>query len=104
MSVMEMSHRSSEFVGIASKAEQDLRKLMNIPDNYKVLFARWRKLTVFSHSFELLKGEADYLDTGIWSKKAISEAKRYEQTGLGKINVASAKDSNYTTVLPRDSW
>ena len=106
MSVMEMSHRSSEFVGIASKAEQDLRKLMNIPDNYKVLFLQGGASLQFSAiPLNLLKGEADYLDTGIWSKKAISEAKRYEQAGLGKINVvASAKDSNYTTVPPRDSW
>jgi len=106
MSVMEMSHRSSEFVGIASKAEQDLRKLMNIPDNYKVLFLQGGASLQFSAiPLNLLKGEADYLDTGIWSKKAISEAKRYEQAGLGKINVvASAKDSNYTIVPPRDSW
>ena len=106
MSVMEMSHRSDEFVGIASKAEQDLRKLMNIPNNYKVLFLQGgASLQFLAIPLNLLKGEADYLDTGIWSKKALSEAKRYEQAGLGKINVvASGKDSNYTTVPAVETW
>ncbi|MFW2178066.1 MULTISPECIES: 3-phosphoserine/phosphohydroxythreonine transaminase [unclassified Moraxella] len=106
MSVMEMSHRSDEFVAIASKAEQDLRTLMNIPNNYKVLFVQGGASLQFSAiPLNLLKGTADYLDTGIWSKKAISEAKRYEKAGLGKINVvASAKDSNYTDVPDIDTW
>ncbi len=106
MSVMEMSHRSDEFVAIASKAEQDLRKLMNIPDNYKVLFLQGGASLQFSAiPLNLLKGTADYLDTGIWSRKALSEAKRYEQAGLGKINVvASGKDMNYADVPDISTW
>lgn len=106
MSVMEMSHRSDEFVAIASKAEADLRTLMNIPDNYKVLFLQGGASLQFSAiPLNLLKGTADYLDTGIWSKKAIDEAKRYEQAGLGKINVvASAKASNYTAIPAQSDW
>lgn len=106
MSVMEMSHRSDEFVAIAHKAEQDLRKLMNIPDNYHVLFLQGGASLQFSAiPLNLLKGTADYLDTGIWSKKAIDEAQRYEQAGLGKINVvASAKDSNYITIPDFNDW
>lgn len=106
MSVMEMSHRSDEFVAIAKKAEADLRKLMSIPDNYKVLFLQGGASLQFSTiPLNLLKGTADYLDTGIWSKKAIDEAKRYEQAGLGKINlVASAKANNYTTIPDFKDW
>lgn len=105
-SVMEISHRSADFMQIAQKSEQDLRKLMNIPDNYKVLFLQGGASLQFSTiPMNLLHGTADYLDTGIWSKKAISEAQRYEQAGLGKINVvASAKDSNYTSVPDISSW
>lgn len=106
MSVMEVSHRSDEFVAVAEKAEQDLRKLMNIPNNYKVLFLQGGASLQFSAiPLNLLQGEADYLDTGIWSKKAYSEAKRFETAGLGKINlVASGKDSNYTDVPAFDTW
>lgn len=106
MSVMEMSHRSDEFVAIASKAEQDLRKLMNIPNNYKVLFLQGGASLQFSAiPLNLLTGTADYLDTGIWSKKALSEAKRYEAAGLGKINVvASGKALNYTQVPDVSTW
>lgn len=106
MSVMEMSHRSDEFVVIAKTAEQNLRKLMNIPDNYKVLFLQGGASLQFSAiPLNLLKGTADYLDTGIWSKKAIEEAKRYEQAGLSKINVvASAKSSNYTSIPDSSEW
>lgn len=106
MSVMEMSHRSSEFVAIAETAEQNLRKLMNIPNNYKVLFLQGGASLQFSAiPLNLLQGTADYLDTGIWSKKAYQEAKRYEVLGLGKINlVASGKDSLYTNVPEINTW
>lgn len=106
MSVMEMSHRSDNFIQIAQKAEQDLRTLMAIPDNYKVLFLQGGASLQFSTiPLNLLQGTADYLDTGIWSKKAIDEAKRYEKLGYGKINVvASAKDSHYTDVPTQDTW
>lgn len=103
-SVMEISHRSVAFMEIAKKAEQDLRTLMKIPDNYKVLFLQGGASLQFSTiPMNLLHGTADYLETGTWSKKALVEAKRYEQ--LGKINVvASGKESNYTTVPDISTW
>lgn len=107
MSVMEMSHRSQEYISIAEQAEQDLRALMDIPDNYKVLFLQGGASLHFSAiPLNLLAGgTADYLDTGAWSTKAIKEAKRYEALGLGSINVvASDKANNYTSVPKQDSW
>jgi phosphoserine aminotransferase len=96
MSVMEMSHRGKEFMSIAAKAEADLRKLMSIPDNYKVLFLQGGASSQFAMvPINLLddKSEADYLLTGQWSKKAIAEAKRY-----CKVNViADTSDSKFTT-------
>lgn len=107
LSVMEMSHRSKEFIAIAEGAEQDLRDLMAIPDNYKVLFLQGGASLQFSAiPMNLLAGgTADYLDTGAWSTKAIKEAKRYETLGLGKINVvASDKVNNYTSVPDPSTW
>lgn len=103
-SVMEISHRSNAFMEIAKKAEQDLRVLMKIPNHYKVLFLQGGASLQFSSiPMNFLHGSADYLETGTWSKKALTEAKRYEQ--LGNINlVASAKDSNYTTVPDIATW
>ena len=80
LSIMEMSHRSQEFVSVAEKAEQDLRDLMQIPDNYKVLFMQGGASSQFAMiPMNLLRGKskADYINTGQWSKKAIAEAKRY---------------------------
>lgn len=96
VSVMEMSHRSPEFVAIAQKAESDLRELMNIPDNYKVLFVQGGASLQFSAvPLNLLKGGlANLVDTGIWSAKAIKEAKRY---GAAQV-IASTKDTGYTHV------
>ena len=79
MSVMEMSHRGKEFMSIASKAESDLRELMGIPDNYKVLFTQGGASSQFSAIPLNLAGEGDvgdYVVTGSWSKKAIAEGKR----------------------------
>ncbi len=87
MSVMEMSHRGKEFVSIAEKAEADLRDLMGIPANYKVLFLQGGASSQFAMvPMNLLpgKGKADYTNTGSWSKKAIAEAKRY-----GEVNIAA---------------
>lgn len=101
MSVMEMSHRSKAFVSIAEKAEADLRKLMAIPDNYKVLFLQGGATSQFSMvPLNLLRGKtsADYLNTGHWSAKAIAEGKRFCKVNI----VADTKDSNYTT-LPDSS-
>ncbi|MDH5259475.1 MAG: aminotransferase class V-fold PLP-dependent enzyme, partial [Gammaproteobacteria bacterium] len=80
MSVMEMSHRGKEFMSIAAKAEADLRDIMAIPDNYKVLFLQGGASAQFAMIPMNLLGDktsADYINTGEWSKKAISEAKRF---------------------------
>ena len=80
MSVMEMSHRGKEFMSIAGQAEADLREVMAIPDNYKVLFLQGGASSQFAMvPLNLLRGKtsADYYRTGSWSKKAIAEAKRY---------------------------
>lgn len=88
LSIMEMSHRSDEYVAVAEKAEADLRKLMNIPENYKVLFLQGGASLQFSAIPLNLLGknnQADYIHTGIWSEKAFKEAKRY-----GDIHVVDA--------------
>jgi len=85
MSVMEMSHRGKEFMSIAAQAEADLRELMAIPDNYKVLFLQGGASSQFSMvPMNLLRGKttADYINTGSWSKKAIAEAKKYCQVNV----------------------
>ena len=96
MSVMEMSHRSKVFQQIADEAEADLRKLMNIPDNYKVLFVQGGATLEFAMIPMNLKknGVFDYIVTGAWSKKAANEAKKY-----GKVNViATSEDKNYSYI------
>jgi phosphoserine aminotransferase len=103
MSVMEMSHRGKEFMSIAAEAEADLRELMKIPSNYKVLFLQGGAHSQFSMiPMNLLRSKkaADYLDTGIWSKKAIDEATRYCEVNL----VASSQDKNYTYAPTQDAW
>lgn len=96
MCVMEMSHRSKVFQTIVDEAERDLRDLMGIPDNYKVLFIQGGATLQFSMvPMNLLKnGVACYVETGAWSKKAIAEAKKF-----GDIHVAaSSKDRNFTYI------
>jgi phosphoserine aminotransferase len=103
MSVMEMSHRGKEFISIAAQAEADLRDLLNIPANYKVLFLQGGATSQFAMApMNLLRGKtkADYLNTGQWSKKAISEAKRFCQVNV----VASSEANNFTTIPPRNEW
>ncbi len=103
MSVMEMSHRSKEFVSIAEKAEADLREILNIPDNYKVLFLQGGASSQFAMvPMNLLRGKktADYINTGYWSKKAIAEAKRFCDVNIA----ATSEDTNFTTIPPRDTW
>lgn len=103
MSVMEMSHRGKEFMSIATQAEADLRELMAIPQNYKVLFLQGGASAQFSAvPMNLLRGRdrADYINTGAWSKKAIGEGKRYCQVNVA----ASSADTNFTSVPPRASW
>jgi len=103
MSVMEMSHRGKAYLSIAEKAEADLREVMNIPSNYKVLFLQGGASSQFAAIPINLLGsntKADYLLTGQWGKKAISEAKRF-----GDINVAaSSEDSKFMTVPAQSTW
>jgi len=102
-SVMEMSHRGKEFMAIAAKAEADLRELMNIPANYKVLFLQGGASAQFAMvPMNLLRGKksADYINTGEWSKKAIKEAKHY-----GAVNVAASSEATrFTTVPLHKDW
>ncbi|WP_066803089.1 3-phosphoserine/phosphohydroxythreonine transaminase [Moraxella oblonga] len=104
VSVMEISHRSADYIEIATKAEQDLRKLMGISDDYAVLFLQGGASLQFSAiPFNLLNGgTADYLNTGTWSEKAYKEAKRYEALGLGKINLVAQGDGK--DVPNADVW
>ena len=96
MCVMEMSHRSKVFQQIADEAEQDLRDLMHIPDNYKVLFIQGGATLQFAAiPWNLMKnGKAVYIETGAWSKKAIAEAKKYGEV----IVAASSKDRNFSYI------
>mmetsp|Transcript_23932 Transcript_23932/g.66434 ORF Transcript_23932/g.66434 Transcript_23932/m.66434 type:complete len:412 (-) Transcript_23932:124-1359(-) len=101
MSVMEMSHRGKEFMSIAKKAEEDLRTLMAIPDNYRVLFMQGGASTQFSAIPLNLAGEGDvgdYVVTGSWSKKAVSEGKRF----LATANVAASGDNK--SIPARSDW
>ncbi len=103
MSVMEMSHRGKDFVGIAEKAEADLRELLGVPANYKVLFVQGGATGQFAAvPMNLLRGKtsACYVNTGIWSDKAIAEARRYAEV---KVSV-SAKESGFTTIPSRAEW
>ena len=96
MCVMEMSHRSKVFQQIADEAEADLRALMGIPDNYKVLFIQGGGTLEFAMvPMNLMKnGKACYVETGTWSKKAIAEAKKYGDVTV----VASSADKNYSYI------
>ena len=92
MSVMEMSHRGKEYMSIAAQAEADLRELMAIPDNYKVLFLQGGASSQFAAiPMNLLRGKttADYINTGAWSKKAIAEAKRFCDVNIAATTEAS---------------
>lgn len=102
-SVMEMSHRGKEFIGIAEAAEADLRELMGIPANYKVLFLQGGATLQFEMiPINLLRGKpsADYVNTGEWSKKAIKAAKLFGQVNV----VASAEDKSFTYVPAQSTW
>jgi phosphoserine aminotransferase len=95
MSVMEMSHRGPEFMSIAAEAEADLRSLLAIPANYKVLFLQGGATLQFAQvPMNLLrgKGKADYVLTGEWSKKAVKEAKNYCDVAIA----ATSEDRNFT--------
>lgn len=96
MSVMEMSHRSKAFAEIIDTAEADLRELMNIPDNYKVLFLQGGASQQFAMiPMNLMKNKvADYIVTGQWAKKAYQEASKY-----GKVNkIATSEDKTFSYI------
>lgn len=96
MSVMEMSHRSKAFETIIEEAEQDLRDLMNIPDNYKVLFLQGGAHLQFSAIPQNLmkNGVADYIITGQWAKKAFKEAQKYGKA----VAIASSEDKTFSYI------
>ena len=99
-SVMEMSHRSKAYEPIIQDAEAMVRKLMNVPDNYKVLFVQGGGSTQFAMVAENLgihTGKAAYIETGVWAKKAAAEAKKL---GVDVDIIASSKDKNYS-YIPR---
>ncbi len=101
MSVMEMSHRSKMFLDIYNEAESLLRQLMDISSNYKVLFLQGGASTQFAMvplNLYTKSKKADYVNTGVWSKKAIAEAKRY-----GAVNiVASSEDTTFNYIPELD--
>jgi phosphoserine aminotransferase len=103
MGVMEMSHRGKEFVSIAEAAEADLRELLAVPANYRILFMQGGAIAANAIiPMNLLgdKGVADYVLTGSWSVKSHKEARKYGQANVA----ASAEGSAYTTVPPMASW
>jgi len=101
MCVAEMSHRGKEFMAIATQAEADFRELLGIPDAYKVLFLQGGASSQFAMvPMNLLRGAegADYINTGAWSKKAISEARRF-----GTVNIAATTEDSRFTRAPAQS-
>lgn len=102
MSVMEMSHRSSDYIDIANRARQDLIDLLNIPSDYQVLFLQGGATLQFSMlpmNFGF-KGIADYVLSGSWSKKAINEASKITNVNI----VASSESSNFDHVPNEETW
>jgi phosphoserine aminotransferase len=102
MSVMEMSHRSSDYIDIANRARQDLIDLLNIPSDYQVLFLQGGATLQFSMlpmNFGF-KGIADYVLSGSWSKKAINEASKITNINI----VASSESSNFDHVPNEETW
>ena len=103
MSVMEMSHRSPEFIDIAQRAEADFRELLDVPKDYAVLFLQGGATAQFAAVPLNLLGEkvsADYVNTGAWATKAISEAQRYCRANV----VASSEATNFDRVPPHSDW
>lgn len=97
MSVMEMSHRSSMFDDIIKEAEKDIRTLLNIPDNYKVLFLQgggWTQFSAVPMNMMNKHHKAGYITTGQWATKAYKEAAKYGEA----VELASSKDKNYTYI------
>jgi phosphoserine aminotransferase len=102
MSVMEMSHRGKAFISIAAAAEADLRELLAVPKNYKVLFLQGGATGQFAAiplNLTTPDSVVDYVNTGSWSKKAIGEAKHY-----ARVNVAADAGEPYVSIPAVDSW
>ncbi|HEY7642393.1 MAG TPA: 3-phosphoserine/phosphohydroxythreonine transaminase [Steroidobacteraceae bacterium] len=102
MSVMEMSHRGKAFISIAAAAEADLRELLAVPKNYKVLFLQGGATAQFAGvplNLTTPESVVDYVNTGSWSKKAIGEAKHY-----ARVNVAADAGEPYVAIPPVASW
>jgi phosphoserine aminotransferase len=103
MSVMEMSHRSADYAPVIGEAQADLRTLLGIPANYKVLFMQGGALAENAIvPLNMMRGKpvVDYIDTGIWSIKSMNEARRY-----GTVNViASSKTEDYMRVPKQSEW
>lgn len=104
ISIMELGHRGPEFKIVADQAEADLRELMDIPNNYHVLFVTGGATAQFAMvplNLFNQKDQGDYVDTGIWSKKAITEAERY-----GKVNIAAKLEtkSGLLSIPSQDKW
>ena len=102
-SVMELSHRSKEFLSVFAEAEQDVRDLLGVPDTYRVLFLQGGATGQFAAvPMNLLRGKskADYILTGAWGKKAISEARKYCE-----VNVAASSESQKFSTIPSfENW
>lgn len=103
MSLMEMSHRDKDYMGVHAQAQEDLKALLGIPDDYRILLLAGGATLQFAALAQNLMpegGSADYIDTGVWAGKAIQEARRF-----GQVNVAaSSKADNYTSVPARADW
>jgi phosphoserine aminotransferase len=104
MSIMEMSHRSKEFMAVAAEAEKNLRDVLGVPDDYKVLFMQGGATLQFSCiPFNTLGGEkttADYLVTGQWGEKAAKECNKY---GTAQIS-CNTKSSKFTMIPEKSEW
>jgi phosphoserine aminotransferase len=103
MSVLEISHRSTPFMAMIERCEQDLRTLMDIPDDYAVLFMQGGATGQFAAiPLNLITntGAADYIETGIWSEKAVKEAQKYGDAQ----NIVCTAESGYTTIPEFSSW
>ena len=103
MSVMEISHRGADYAPVIEEAQADLRTLLDIPSNYKVLFMQGGALAenaIVPLNMRRGKAVADYVDTGIWSIKSVTEARRYGQANV----IASSKDDQYARVPKQSEW
>lgn len=103
MSVMEVSHRGKDFVAVAEQAEADIRELLQIPANYKVLFLQGGATLQFAMvplNLSAAGQTVDYVNTGTWSKKAISEAGKFANVNV----VADSSDKNFTYIPDENSW